>query len=336
MRTRSRRRGSVACGLLVTIAGGLLVGGYGPVKTLASLEKIDDYPLYVMHYEGGYYSDVTAHLGIQLPLYRRIQRLMNPHACTSFVAYGDGEDAVFGRNFDWEHRSTLVLFTDPPGGYRSIANVDLFYLGAEGLQDIPWVRRWPLLAAPYAMMDGMNECGLAISQNAVPRRPMPYRRDRPTLISNQLMRLVLDRAANVDEAVDLLKQFNVVFPVIGCHLHVADATGHSAVIEYTGGRMVVLRSGQPWQISTNFLISETRPNGPSAPCRRYNHVYEQLQGLEGALPQQQAMRLLAAASQPDFTVWSAAYNLTTGRVLIAMGRDYENIHEFHLEMRGKR
>ncbi len=108
-----------------------------------------------------------------------------------FVAHGQESDAVFARNFDWAHPSTLVLFTDPPGGYASAAMVDLYYLGLNELQEIPWSRRATLLAAPYAIMDGMNECGVAISQNAVPRRRMRYRADRPTLISNQVMLVVL-------------------------------------------------------------------------------------------------------------------------------------------------
>ncbi len=332
MRRQPRRRGGVLCGLLFSMSGVLLVQGYGPIKTLASLEKVDDQPLYVMHYEGGYLLSLTARYGIQWPVYRQIERLVNPDACTSFVAFGRENDAVFARNFDWAHPSTLVLFTDPPGRYASAAMVDLYYLGLNKLQEIPWSRRATLLAAPYAIMDGMNECGLAISQNAVPRRPMPYRRDRPSLISNQVMRVILDHAANVEEALGLLDDFNVVFPVTGCHLHLADASGRSAVAEFTGGRMVVVRSTKPWQVSTNFLISEVRPFGARCDCRRYSQAYRQLESVDGALPQERAMELLAVTSQPT-TIWSVVYNLHNGRILVASGRDYGNLHEFQLPMK---
>lgn len=314
------------------MAGGLLVQAYGPIRTLASLEKADDQPLYVMHYRGDYLLDVTTRYGIQWPIYRQIERLVNPDACTSFVAFGQPDDAVFARNFDWAHPSTLMLFTDPPGGYASVSMVDLYYLGLNELQEIPWSRRATLLAAPYAIMDGMNECGVAISQNAVPRRPMRFQADRPTLISNQVMRVVLDRAASVDEALELIDDYNIVFPVIGCHLHIADASGRSAVVEFTDGRIVVLRNTVPWQVSTNFLISEERPVGARSGCRRYSHAYGRLQSVDGALAQDQAMQLLAATSQRH-TVWSVVYNLSSGKVLIASGRDYRDIHEFHLEMK---
>ncbi len=316
------------------MSGVLLVEGYGPIKTLASLEKVDDQPTYVMHYEGGYFLDLFVHWGVQWPVYRQIERLVNPDACTSFVAYGKDADPVFGRNFDWAHPSTLVLFTDPPGGHASVAMVDLYYLGLNQLQQIPWFRRPTLLAAPYAVMDGMNECGLAVSQNAVPRRPQPYRPDRPALISNQVMRVILDRAANVDEALDLLDDFNIVFPVIGCHLHLADASGRSAVVEFTGGRMVVVRSTKPWQVSTNFLISEVHPDGARSPCRRYSLAYRRLEAVDGAIPQEQAMELLAVTSQP-ITIWSVVYNLRSGRVLVASGRDYGDLREFQLPMEAR-
>ena len=332
MRRRTRRKGGVLCGLLVSMAGGLLVQTYGPIRTMASLEKVDDQPLYVMHYEGGYHLDLVTHFGIQWPLYRQLERLINPDACTSFVAFGEENGAVFARNFDWAHPSSLVLFTDPPSGYASVAMVDMYYLGLNELQEIPWSRRATLLAAPYAIMDGMNECGVAISQNAVPGRRMPVRPDRPTLISNQVMRVVLDRASSVDEALDLIDDFNVFFPVIACHLHVADATGKSAVVEFTNGRMVVLRSTVPWQVSTNFLISEERPSGPRSGCRRYSFVFRRLQSVEGELPQERAMEMLAVTSQRH-TIWSVVYNLKSGRVLLASGRDYEDIHEFHLPMK---
>ena len=332
MRRGRRRRGSVLCGLVVSLAGGLLVQGYGSLKTLASLEKVDDQPLYVMHYEGGYFLDLAAHYGIQWPVYRQFEKLVNPDACTSFVAFGEKEDAVFARNFDWAHPSTLVLFTDPPGGHASVAMVDLYYLGLNELQEIPWARRASLLAAPYAIMDGMNECGVAISQNAVPGRRMPFHSDRPTLISNQVMRVVLDRAENVDEAVSLIKEFNFFFPVIACHLHIADASGKSVVVEFTNGRMVVLQNRVPWMISTNFLLSEERANGVRSNCRRYSTAYRRLQSLNGAIAQEQAMELLAITSQPT-TIWSVVYNLDSGRILVVSGRDYGDLHEFQLPMK---
>lgn len=113
---------------------------YNPVRTLATLEKVDDFPLYVMHYKGTYFFDLFAEECIEWGPYRKIYEAVNPEACTSFAAVEADCGPVFGRNLDWQHRVSLLLFTDPPGGYASVSMVDLFYLGLEGMQSIPWSR----------------------------------------------------------------------------------------------------------------------------------------------------------------------------------------------------
>ena len=227
---------------------------YGPVTALASLEKVDDFPLYVMRYNGEYFFDFFAKRGVEWGPYRKVYDKLNPAACTSFAALAPKADAFFGRNFDWKHRSSLLLFTDPPNGYASVSMVDLFYLGLEGLQEIPWARRINLLGSPYATIDGMNECGVAIAQNAVPRRNTPKDPNRPTLLNSQIARLVLDHAKDVDEALTLIRQYNITFADTPVHFHIADASGKSAIVEYVDGGISVVRDDKPWQVSTNYLF----------------------------------------------------------------------------------
>ncbi len=299
---------------------------------MASLERVDDYPLFVMRYHGDYFFDWFSEHGIDWPLFKKIYEAVNPDACTSFAGFGDVNNAVFGRNFDWVHRSSLLLFTDPSDGYASVSMVDLYYFGLEGMQDIPWSKRFNLLGTPYAIMDGMNEWGVAVGQNAVPKRELPYDPNRPTLISNQLMRAVLDHARDVNDAVALIQQYNPFFPVVYCHLHIADVSGDSAVVEYVDGRAVIIRNDEPWQISTNFLLSETVPVPATLNYWRYNKISEHLGKTEGHISQDEAMSLLQGASQ-DGTVWSVVYNLSTGTIQVAMGRDYEQVHTFGLQMK---
>ena len=313
--------------LLLLAVVGLSILLYGPVKTLSSLEKVDDFPLYVMRYHGTYLFDLFAEEGTDWPLYRKLYEKVNPDACTSFAALSARGDRVFGRNFDWRHRASLLLFTDPPNGYASVSMVDLFYLGFEGMQEIPWAKRFNLLGAPYATIDGMNECGVAIGQNAVPKREVSKDPNKPTLLNSQLLRLVLDYAKDVNEAISLIQEYNAEF-LLPVHFHIADASGKSAIIEYTDGKIVVLRDENPWQVSTNFLISEeSKPD-----CWRYKLVSESLGKVDGKIPQDEAMGLLSRAKQ-DSTVWSIVYNLNTGQIQLAMGKDYEDVHSFKLEMK---
>jgi predicted choloylglycine hydrolase len=334
MKTAKKRRPrglrkKILAALLFLLVMGLITLSvllYGPVTAMASLERVDDFPLYVMRYDGEYFFDFFAKRGVEWGLYRKIYDKLNPAACTSFAALAPQADAVFGRNFDWKHRSSLLLFTEPPNGYASVSMVDLFYLGLEGLQEIPWARRINLLGSPYATIDGMNECGVAIVQNAVPRRNTPKDPNRPTLLNSQIARLVLDHAKDVDEAVTLIKQYNIDFADTPVHFHIADASGKSAIVEYMDGGISVVRDGKPWQVSTNFLFSEaSKPE-----CWRYNEAAKSLGDSQGSKSADEAMSLLQNTSQ-DSTMWSVVYNLTTGQVRLAMGKDYEHVHTFELE-----
>ncbi len=310
--------------LLVVLAAVL----YGPVRTMASLEKVDDFPLYVMRYHGGYFFDYFAEHGVEWDLYKKFDKMMNPDACTSFAALNPQADGIFGRNFDWEHRSSLLLFTDPPNGYASVSMVDMYYLGLEGMQEIPWSKRINLLGSPYATIDGMNECGVAIAQNAVPRRKIAKDPNKPTLVNSQIARLVLDHAKDVNEAVELIRQYNIEFANVYVHFHIADASGHSAIVEYIDSGISVVRDDNPWQVSTNFLISEDiKPQ-----CFRYDTANEQLAKTAGAISQDEAMNLLKAVKL-DNTVWSIVYNLDSGQILLSVGHDYEKVHEFKLKMK---
>lgn len=94
-------------------------------RTLASLDKIDDFPLYVMHYYADYGFDEFLQTG-----YRAAAPAVEMGlACSCFAARTPDGDRIFGRNFDWMHRPTLVLFTHPDDAYDSVSIVDLDYLG---------------------------------------------------------------------------------------------------------------------------------------------------------------------------------------------------------------
>jgi hypothetical protein len=93
--------------------------------------------------------------------------------------------------------------------------------------------------------------------------------------------------------------------------------------------MRVLRNSEPWQVSTNFIISE--PDAHS--CWRYNKASAALESAGGRITAGEAMDVLRSASQAgDYpTIWSAVYNLSTGEVSVVMGRDYRETHTFRLK-----
>jgi hypothetical protein len=310
--------------------------------TLSSLEKVDDYPLYTMRYYGAY-QQVSSSLGGPAALTSVArsdtrEALSAPAwACTLFVALGDTRNRLYGRNFDWEYSPALLLFTQPPDGYPSVSMVDIAYLGFAGdsartLLDLPLLERQALLDAPYLPFDGMNAYGLAVAMAAVPPGQMRPDPRKATIGSLGVIRKILDHARTVDEAVEMLKRYNIDMTG-GPPLHylIADPSGHAALVEFYQGEMIVLANEKPWQVATNFLRSSVKGSA-AGQCWRYDTVSQRLTDAEGRVTMQEAGDLLATVSQPG-TQWSIVYGMSTGDVTVTMGKQYDKAsHHFHLSL----
>jgi len=300
--------------------------------TLDSLQRVDDFPLYVMTYYGDYgFSEVLDNQG-QASV---SQAESEDWACTTFAALNADGDAILGRNFDWEEHPALLLFTDPPDGFASVSLVDMAYMGL-GHYEPTGLMRERLLEAPFLPFDGMNEAGLAIGMMAIPHSEGGQDPEKVNLSSLEVIRLWLDYAANVDEAINLAQDINVSFeggpPV---HYLIADSSGESAVVEFLDNQVIVTQSDQPWQVATNFVVVEV-PEGRRILSReRYRVAYETLERADGLATDDEALALLDAVSRSgpsSPTIWSVVYNMTTGDIQVAMGRQYHTVHGFSLEM----
>ena len=303
------------------------------VATLGSLEKVDDYPLYTMHYHGAYWAAAPAGEGVGW-----LADATSP-ACSLFVALGDPDHMLYGRNFDWRYSPAVLLFTDPPDGYASVSMVDITYLGFGGakagtLTDLPLVERSALLRAPSLPFDGMNEHGLAVGMAAVPESDMPREPGRDNIGSLGIIREMLDHARDVDEAVSLLQSYNIQWtggPAL--HYLVADASGRAVLVEFYQGEMIVMPNEAPWHLATNFLRTVAGETAKGR-CWRYDMIFGRLTGAEGRIIARDAMALLEGVSQ-EGTQWSVIYRMSTGEVNVSMGRQYGNVHTFHLSLAGE-
>jgi hypothetical protein len=308
-----------------------------PLGITLDLQKVDDHPLYVLHYNGDYGFDEYLETGQRPKLTTFLPAWQKEWACTVFAALNPAGEQVLGRNFDWEDHPALFLFTAPPNGYRSVAMVDISYLGFSKTAPITDQNRSQLLNAPYLPFDGMNEKGLAVGMMAVSDIQPVMDSAKVTIDSLAVIRLLLDKAASVEEALALLEQYNVNFsggPVI--HYLIADASGHSAVVEYGDARQgqparFVFPNDQPWQVSTNFEFAPQPPTGADSSCWRYNLAYETLSAAEGKITQPGAMTLLQSVSQPS-TLWSVTYNLRSGQIEVSLRRHYDQVYRFQLDV----
>ncbi len=296
-------------------------------STLRSLEKLDDYPFYVMHYVGDYSYPPT---GLSIPA-------DHDFSCSLFAALGNAGDKFYGRNFDWEFSPSLLLFTDPSDGFASVSMVDLTFIGidptvATKLDELPLSERTELLASPSLPFDGMNEYGLTVAMAAVPDEyadDTSYDSSIPNIGSVGIIRQILDHARNVDEAMAIFKQYNIVFsggPPI--HYLLADPSGKAVLVEFYQGNMVQIPNQDPWHLATNHqrCIAEGDDG-----CWRYGILSDRLTTANGQLDLQSAIQLLSDVKQSS-TQWSSVYNLTTGDINVVIAKHYDATYTYHLDL----
>lgn len=261
-------------------------------STIQSLRRLDDLPMYAMTYHGSY--DAEAPLTPQ-----ELARQENGWACSLFVR-DTPQGPEFGRNFDWDPNPAMIVHADPPDGYASMSIVDAFYvLDERRPADLksPADRR-RLAHAVLAPFDGMNEKGLAIGLAATPDARLPAAEGRKTVSTLRIIRLVLDRAASVEEAVALMKRYHVDFaggPQV--HYLIADRAGRSVVVEYGEGRLNVIED----RILTNIALTGTKPAD-----RLTDQRYRLL--AEGVPTEASGLELLRRVAQ-GHTRWSVVYDL---------------------------
>ncbi len=302
--------------------------------TLDSLQQVDNFPLYTMHYYGAYDTRTSFTANV------RQWASAAPYpawGCSLFAALGDPDNRLYGRNFDWEYSPAVLLFTDPPDGYASVSMVDIAFLGfgasnAGALTDLPLAERQPLLEAPRWPFDGMNEHGLVVGMAAVPSGEMQPDPNKETLGSLGVIREMLDHARNVDEAVSILQNHNIDMEG-GPPLHylLADRSGRSVLVEFHRGQVITLPNESPWHLATNFLRASV--SDPAGQCWRYDALAARLTQAKGQLTAPEATDLLAQVSQ-EGTQWSVVYEMSSGDINVAMGRKYKDVHTLHLPASG--
>lgn len=306
------------------------------VRTLQSLRRVPGTNAFVMDYYVDYHLDEMRQHGMDVkhveescvrtllpdfvatttPYLKKFFvpagiKTIGQHCSTVVMRSSDGH-VYFGRNFDYYNDVFLILRIHDAQGLASIAVIDLKYvnLNRKDLDQTNLLQRFPLLFAPYYLMDGMNRHGLAVSDMAVPEAQPPYDPAKPDLIHSAMMRILLDYARTTDEAVQLVESYNVHFVETPVHLMVADATGKSCVIEFIDGKMRVTPGGNSSQICTNHLVWQKSEEDNEAACDRFRTGAAAVRSLGGKISDSDAVDVIRSMSVDGFTMWTSIYDLT--------------------------
>jgi hypothetical protein len=302
------------------------------IRTILSLEKVDDYPLFYMRYYGDYSLDYSIPKMHERHAAAEISKEYDTMMCSCFLATNEEGEPIFCRNLDYTllRHPISVLVTDAPGKNASLSTVDLTYLGYS-FSDPPDQSLFGsrLLFSPRVTIDGVNEYGLAVAILSVPISDTPYDPEKPTTDELGMMRLILDNARTVNEAIEKINEYNIIIYEGSEHFMIADASGDSAVIEFIDDQIIVCRDDNSWQVCTNFVLSQDI--GDKTGKYRYETAVAKLTETNGILSEEEAMQLLSDISQSG-TIWSVIYNLKTGETEIVMGKKYTEINYFDLQM----
>lgn len=376
---------------LVVLAGvGIYAVWHNEIGSVASIEMLrernDDHldgAVYSMHVQGGFYlDDFVAQGGVSndTDLIQFITdnithgvvdlNMTAPEiGCSSFTATAENGDALFARNYDFSKTNAMLVFTDAnEGRHASISTVDLQFLGIDVDQDMTGLMDKVIcLAAPYAPLDGVNDAGVSCGiymtyQGGEETVATSQDTDKPDFTSTTLLRLILDYADNVEEAVEIASSYDLHDSAnTSYHYMVADASGKSAILEWTNDSAVdttdndgsqrtlkVVYNDQDadigeregassYQIVTNFVLQPGYYEGVPAENKkgadRYDRLYEELQATDGVVADEQAaMDILQSVGRRSWdnddknscTVHSAVYNLTKKSVLWVTNENYDD------------
>jgi hypothetical protein len=245
--------------------------------------------------------------------------------CSTVSVHSPGGRVFFGRNFDWQHDALLILKIHKAGTVASVSVLDLHYmnLDRDDLEDTNLIQRIPLLFAPYYLQDGMNRHGVAVADMSVDGAKAPYDAAKPDVILATVMRLILDYAESTDEAIEILKQYNIHFAELTEHLMIADATGRSAVVEFVDGRIEVTPTNENWQVCTNHQICGLEEQENDECCVRYRHASEQLARSSATADVDAVMGVMESISKDGWTMWTSVYDLSAGEFSVAYRRHFD-------------
>jgi len=317
------------------------------MKSLDSIKKVDEYGLFQMTYFGDYGFDEYLKVGTDFD--EEIDTTYVPGSgCTMFAVRNDKGEILVGRNMDFYHAGNAVspslqVKTNPDNGYSSVSTINLIFAGynKDNLPSGLNLNSVDALAAPFMPMDGMNEKGVAIGIVAVPEAQGSSDENKVTLNSLDLVRLVLDKAESVNQAVELMGQYNVHFPYgITCQYLIADESGKSVIVNFEGGEMIVTEVEEDYQICSNFAACNPENREGACEYERYDKVKAAIKSNGGVLSDTQAVDLLVevggynrnaeTGDKFDILQWSAVYNLTTREGVIFANRKKDSLIKFDI------
>ena len=251
--------------------------------------------------------------------------------CSTFVLE-DGENLVFGKNFDWFTGVGMVVVNK-----RGVSKTAAF---PPERNPAEWVSRYGSITfnqiAREYPMGGMNEAGLVVEQMWLEATEYPEPDRRPIVGELQWVQYQLDNFESVAEVIAGDSLLRIRPGGATLHYLVCDREGNVATIEFIEGRMVA-HTGErlPARALTNTVYSECRaylerhlgfggedlPRPSASSEDRFVRATMWLQNYGSGEGRQEVrdpvdygFDVLKAVAQGDATLWSIVYDIAGRRI----------------------
>lgn len=334
--------------IIVFLAGAWSIFGE-KVKAAQSVKQLED-NLYYMEYKGDYGFDAFLEQGgasstSEMAGYITdflsggfMKKVPAPgkrdFGCTAYTVKNTEGGNLMGRNFDWDgtNGTAMIIYTEPKNGYASYSTCWLDFLGfGDGWKPEGMANQYMSLAAIYVPLDGINEKGLAIADlMAGDDEQTNQKTDKTDLTTTTAIRLLLDKAATVDEAIALLEQYDINSDIgRGHHLAISDATGRSVVVEYIDNVMYVTDT----PVVTNHYLTEGEKYGVGndESHARFDRVLAMDNEAGSIMDTRQVRDVMQNVSYAKETQWSIVYDLEKKALDFYWQRQFDNPHHFEIK-----
>lgn len=304
---------------------------------LSAVQYTGDYKLDKFLEQGGAASDADVMKFLTKNLFSGksvLEFFGSMFGCSTLSVQDTEGSYIFGRNFDWNACDALVVSAEPENGYASISTVNMDFIQTAGTEAERLPDEMKTMAALYAPLDGMNEKGLCVSVNMIEdSATIRQETGKKDITTTTAVRLLLDQSADVDEALELLKKYDLHASMgMMVHFALADAKGNAVAVEYIDNEMVVTDT----PVVTNFYLAEGKKHGigTEQSHTRYEILTELLKEKQ-TMDMQGVRDALDRVSKDNFgefesTEWSIVFHQCNGEVYYYHRENYEKAYKFKI------
>ena len=342
--------------ILLTVFSLFLAGGiytvyrlWAGINAAVHVERLED-DFYYMEYredygfdrfleQGGAASDLDVAKFVGKDLFKGLvyPRFLNGRfGCSTLSVKGPEGGRLYGRNFDWMECTSMVVKAAPRDGYRSVSTVNMDFLDL-GMEYNPEKTLSKLVsaAALYAPMDGVNEKGLCVAVLMIEDSAVTNQESgKPDLTTTTAVRLLLDQAADVEEAIALLGQYDMHSSAgMMLHFSISDRSGRSVAVEYVDNQIEVIET----PVVTNFYLAQGEKYGigTEQSHTRYDMLLRRLEE-QPVMDMEDVKEAMSSVSKNNFgefasTEWTIVYSQDSGEMRYYHRENYDNFYSFSVQ-----